>query len=67
LKWPDFIDKLEPHKSFFGKLKSTGGKASIIIQFFGDGYLADEISNATLTKLVDLGLAPAIECFTDWT
>ena len=50
-----FIDMLEPHKSFFVELKSTGGRASIIIQFLGDGYLGDEISNATLTKLIDLG------------
>jgi hypothetical protein len=60
-----FIDRLEPHKSFFADLKSTGGKASIVIQFFSDGYLGDEISTATLTKLVDLELALAIECFTD--
>ena len=46
-------------------LKSTGGRASIIVQFFSDGYLSDEIPSATLAKLVELELALAIECFTD--
>ena len=48
------IDRLEPHKAFFAHLKSTGGAASIIIQFIGDGYFWDEIPTVTLAKLVDL-------------
>ncbi|WP_136623820.1 hypothetical protein [Bradyrhizobium centrolobii] len=60
-----FVDRLEPHKAFFASLTSTGGRASIIIQFFGDGYLGDELPVATLAKLVDLGVALAIECFAD--
>ncbi len=59
------VDSLEPHKAFFTNLKSTGGRASIIIQFLGDGYFGDEIPDATLAKLVDLELALAIECFVD--
>jgi hypothetical protein len=59
------IDKLEPHKAFFTRLKSTGGTASVIIQFLGDdGYFGDEIPSTTLAKLADLELALAIECFT---
>ena len=59
------LDSLEPHKAFFANLKSTGGKACVIIQFFGDGYLSDEIPRATLAKLVELELALAIESFGD--
>jgi hypothetical protein len=59
------LDRLEPHKTFFKNLKSTGGKACITIQFFGDGYLSDEIPPTTLAKLVELELALAIESFGD--
>jgi hypothetical protein len=59
------VDTLEPHKMFFTSLKSAGGRGSVIIQFLGDGYLADEIPHATLVKLVALKLALAIECFAD--
>jgi hypothetical protein len=59
------VDTLEPHKTFFTSLKSAGGRGSVIIQFLGDGYLADEIPHAPLVKLVALKLALAIECFAD--
>jgi Domain of unknown function (DUF4279) len=59
------IDRLEPHKAFFANLKSTGGEASIIIQFLGDGYFGDKIPTVTLAKLVDLELALAIEVFSE--
>lgn len=58
-----FVDSLEPHKAFFANLKSTGGKASISVQFLGDGYFGDEVPITTLAKLVYLELAFAIECF----
>jgi hypothetical protein len=61
----ELVDSLESHKTCFTNLKSTGGSASVIIQFLGDGYLADEIPHATLAKLVDLELALAIDCFVD--
>jgi hypothetical protein len=60
-----FVDRLEPHKTFFVNLKSTGGTAQVVIRFFSDGYLGDELPVATLAKLVDLELALAIECFAD--
>lgn len=60
-----FVDRLEPYGAFFANLKSTGGRASVIIQFFDDGCFGDVIPRATLAKLVDLGLALAIECFVD--
>src|SRR5712691_4231879 len=59
----EFVDRLQPHKPFIRHLRSTGGRASVIIQFFGDGYFGDEISRETLAKLADLDLDFAIECF----
>ena len=59
------LDRLEPHKAFFANLRRTGGKAGLIIQFLGDGYLSDEIPHAALVKLVELGLGLGIECFVD--
>jgi hypothetical protein len=57
------VDSLELHKAFFANLKSTGGRASVVVQFLGDGYFGDEIPSATLAKLAELELALAIECF----
>ena len=59
-----FVEGLERHKAYFSKIRATGGEVSVIIQFFNDGYLGDEISVATLAKLADLGLPLGIECFT---
>jgi hypothetical protein len=59
------LDRLEPHKAFFANLKSTGGKACVIIQFFGGGYLSDEIPPPILAKMVELELALAVESFGD--
>lgn len=56
------IDKLQAHKTFFGDVKSAGGKASIVIQFM-DGFLADELPTGTLARLVDLDLSLGLECF----
>jgi hypothetical protein len=58
-----FLDRLEPHKTFLSSLRAVGGEASLILQFFGDGHLSDEIPHATLAKLVELGLGLGIECF----
>ena len=55
-----FVDRLEPHKAFFAKLKSTGGTACVIIQFFSDAHFSDEIPLSTLAKLVDLELSLAV-------
>jgi hypothetical protein len=57
------LERLESHKAFFANLKSTGGNACIIIQFFGDAYFSDEIPHASLAKLVELGLDLGIECY----
>jgi Domain of unknown function (DUF4279) len=56
------VDKLEPHKAFLDQIKSTGGTATIGIQFM-DGLLSDEISCTTLARLVNLGLSLGIENF----
>lgn len=58
-----FVKNLEEHKDFLTHIRTTGGQASVIIQFLGDGYFGDEIPPTTLTKLAELGLALAIECF----
>jgi hypothetical protein len=56
------LDRLEPHKAFFADLRSTGGKACIIIQFL-DGYLSDAIPLGALAKMVELGLDLGIESY----
>jgi uncharacterized protein DUF4279 len=61
----DFVARLEPHKQFLASLRETGGSTTLIIQFLGDGYLADNIPLATLSKLDGLGLSLGIECFID--
>jgi hypothetical protein len=33
------VDRLMPHKEFLRQLRATGGKATIIIQLLGDGYV----------------------------
>jgi hypothetical protein len=58
-----FVEKLEAHKDFLANVRATGGRATVIIQFLGDDYLADEIAPATLAKMAELGLALGIECY----
>ena len=60
-----FVRRLEPHKEFLASLRETGGSAALIIQFLGDGYLADNVPPTTLAKLGELGLSLGIECFLD--
>lgn len=60
-----FVEKLATRKEFLAEVRATGGNASVIIQFLGDGYFADVIAPTTLAKLADLGLGLAIECFTE--
>jgi hypothetical protein len=62
-KVTELVDRLMPHGEFFRKLRSSGGTASIIVQFLGDGYFGDEIARGTLAKLLELDLDFAIECF----
>jgi hypothetical protein len=62
-RFTEFVDRLKPHKAFLSSLRSAGGKASMIIQFLGDGYFGDEILRETLAKLADLELDFGIECF----
>ena len=59
----DLVDRLVAKKAFLAELKSTGGRASVIVKFLGDGYFGDEMPVETLAKLVDLGLDLGIECF----
>ena len=57
------VDRLVVRKAFLAALNSTGGTATVIVQFLGDGYFGDEIPVETLVKLVELGLGLGIECF----
>ena|SRR5690242_7668500 len=57
------LDKLEPNKAFLKDLRSSGGTASLLIQFLGDGYFGDEIPIAILQRMINLELDFAIECF----
>src|SRR5579872_5249828 len=63
-KVAELLDRIEPHRGFLKKLRDTGGRACVIVQFLGDGYFGDEIPQETLTKLADLELDLGIECFT---
>jgi len=63
-KIAELLDRIEPHRGFLKKLRDTGGRACVIVQFLGDGYFGDEILQDTLTKLADLELDLGIECFT---
>jgi hypothetical protein len=56
------VDRLAPHGAFLRKLRESGGRAQVIVQFFG-GYFGDEISRETLSKMIDLELDFGIECF----
>jgi hypothetical protein len=57
------IQLLMPHKLFLHRVRASGGTGEIIVQFFGDGYLADSVPLETLAKMVELQLDFGIECF----
>ena len=57
------VDSLVPHREFLHHLRATGGRLSIIVQFFADGYLGDDVTSDTLAKMTDLQLDFGIECF----
>jgi hypothetical protein len=61
----ELLDCIEPHRDFFKRLTSTGGRASVIVQFLGDGYFGDDIPRDILGRMKDLDLDLGIECFTD--
>ena len=57
------VDRISPHKEFLRHLRATGGRITIIVQFFGDGHLGDNVPSNTLAKMTDLQLDFGIECF----
>jgi hypothetical protein len=57
------VNRLAPQKEFLALLRATGGHASIIVQFLGDGYFGDTVPSATLAKMADLQLDFGIEVF----
>ena len=58
----DLLDRLAPHKPFLAGLRAGGGRATLIIQFLGDGYFGDTLPLGTLSRLVDLQLDLGLEC-----
>jgi hypothetical protein len=60
-----FVGRLEPHMEFLTNLRATGGSATLIVQFLGDGYLADNVPPTIPAKLGELGLSLGIGCFID--
>lgn len=64
-KVEELVGRLETHKAFLTALKSSGGKATLILQFFADGYWGDNLPPALLTKLASLDLDLGIECYAD--
>lgn len=52
-----------PHKEFLHHVRSTGGSATVIVQFLGDGYFGDNVPLDTLSKMAELQLDFGIECF----
>jgi len=60
-KVDELLDRLLPHRDFLRQLRSTGGRATLIMYFI-DGYFTDSIANETLSKFVDLQLDWGIEC-----
>jgi hypothetical protein len=63
-KIAELIDCIEPNKAFLKELRSTGGKACLILQLLGDGYFGDKIPQSMLARLIDLELDFGIESFT---
>lgn len=61
----ELVGRLAPHREFLEHVRRTGGAATLILQFLGDGYHGDTISQATLASMVELGLDFGIECFVD--
>jgi hypothetical protein len=57
------IDRLKPHKAFLANLRATGGHATVIVRFLGDGHYGDNIDRDTLAKLADLQVDLGIESF----
>jgi hypothetical protein len=61
----DFVSHLERHDVFLRRVRSTGGRVCLLIQFLGDGYFGDEISLPILERLAKLELDLGIECFAE--
>lgn len=62
-KITSFVRVLVPRKAFLHHVRASGGTAEIIVQFLGDGYLADNVPLETLAAMADLQLDFGIESF----
>jgi hypothetical protein len=59
------VDCLMPHKEFLHRVRATGGEATVILQFLGDGYFSDSVRLDTLSKMAELQLDFGIECYVE--
>jgi hypothetical protein len=59
----EFVDRLMLRKAFLHHVRATGGQATVVVQFFNDGYLGDQLKSDTLAKLAQLRVDFGIECF----
>ena len=57
------IQLLMPHKAFLHHVRASGGTTQVIVQFLGDGYLADSVPVGTIAMIAELQLDFGIECF----
>jgi hypothetical protein len=54
------------HQRFLRHIRSTGGDATVIIQFL-EGYFSDALTFATVGQLAELQVDLGIECYTSMT
>ena len=59
----DFVKALLPHKVFLREVRETGGSASIILGFLGDGYHGDRIGFDTLSNMNELQLDLCLDVY----
>ncbi len=60
------VARIEPHKEFLSRLKSTGGTICISIDFLGDdGHFGDAIRTKLLLRLAALGVDLGISVYTE--
>ncbi len=60
-----FVAELLPHREFLERVRTSGGRTDLILQFLGDGYHGDSISSTTLSLISSLGLDFAIEVYAE--
>lgn len=62
----EFVEQLRPHREFFARLTSEGGRATLIIDLAGDVNMGDTLEPDTLRTISDLGIRLGVEVFPKW-